>query len=265
MTDLNDGFRTSIGSREGNNDREWDGTLDEARISNTPRSPDWLQTSYNNQSSPSTFYAKGSEETSFIQGGSDGDRYMTKSFSAGAEGSVVLTGTDDAYWYAENPATINLTFDNSGWGMGSIWYSTSGTDSVGAVTIGVFKVSGDGTPTFMAALSFPSLGAGANHAQATGLALSGSGTTDFSAANGDRLAFGILFDDDQPGESLTIHFNHATYDTYVTSPNTDPGYPVPDVKAIIMFAAGLGFLGWIIWRLRKNRRERVTAEIPNKS
>lgn len=37
------------------------GQIDEARVSNTSRSPSWIATEYNNQSSPSTFYSVGSE------------------------------------------------------------------------------------------------------------------------------------------------------------------------------------------------------------
>ena len=40
----------------------FDGYLDEIRVSNTPRSSDWIKTEYNNQSSPSTFYTLGSQE-----------------------------------------------------------------------------------------------------------------------------------------------------------------------------------------------------------
>jgi hypothetical protein len=50
----------SLGSRldvSGNPFRYFPGTLDEARISNIARSADWIKTEYNNQSSPSTFYA----------------------------------------------------------------------------------------------------------------------------------------------------------------------------------------------------------------
>jgi len=42
----------------------FDGVLDEVRISNTPRSADWISTTHNNQSSPSTFYTVGSQEVS---------------------------------------------------------------------------------------------------------------------------------------------------------------------------------------------------------
>jgi len=39
------------------------GVIDEVRISSTARSPDWLQTEYNNETSPSTFYTLGAETT----------------------------------------------------------------------------------------------------------------------------------------------------------------------------------------------------------
>lgn len=41
-----------------------DGVIDEARVSNLARSADWVKTEYNNQNSPSTFYAYGAETTS---------------------------------------------------------------------------------------------------------------------------------------------------------------------------------------------------------
>jgi phosphodiesterase/alkaline phosphatase D-like protein len=37
--------------------QNWDGNVDEVRLSSTARSADWISTTYNNQSSPSTFYA----------------------------------------------------------------------------------------------------------------------------------------------------------------------------------------------------------------
>lgn len=51
-----------IGNR-GGQDRGWDGLIDEARFSNVVRSGDWITTSYNNESSPSTFYSLGIQQT----------------------------------------------------------------------------------------------------------------------------------------------------------------------------------------------------------
>jgi hypothetical protein len=41
----------------------WNGTLDEARVSNTARTAGWIQTEYNNQQSPSAFLTEGSQQT----------------------------------------------------------------------------------------------------------------------------------------------------------------------------------------------------------
>jgi hypothetical protein len=44
---------------------EWDGILDEVRISATVRSDGWISTSYNNQNSPATFYSFEAQEAGF--------------------------------------------------------------------------------------------------------------------------------------------------------------------------------------------------------
>jgi len=43
-------------------DRDFDGKIDEFRISNVIRSSDWIETEYNNQNDPGSFYAVGTEE-----------------------------------------------------------------------------------------------------------------------------------------------------------------------------------------------------------
>ena len=55
-----------IGNQPGNTDtnsRAFDGKIDEVRISSVARSALWLQTEYNNQYSPSTFYNVATEQT----------------------------------------------------------------------------------------------------------------------------------------------------------------------------------------------------------
>ena len=51
----------SLGKDPGAALREWNGIIDECRISNSVRSADWIATEYNNQNSPSTFYSYGGE------------------------------------------------------------------------------------------------------------------------------------------------------------------------------------------------------------
>ncbi len=52
----------TIGASD-NNAQNWDGILDEVRISNTAMSADWILTSYTNQNEPGSFYEIADEET----------------------------------------------------------------------------------------------------------------------------------------------------------------------------------------------------------
>jgi len=91
----------------GDNPGTWQffsGTIDEARISNLVRSPNWIKTKYNNQSSPSTFCSVGGEE---------GFYYV----SPGTIASQVLdTGVagarwDALFWDETLPSNTDITFE----------------------------------------------------------------------------------------------------------------------------------------------------------
>ncbi|UCE09027.1 MAG: DUF2341 domain-containing protein, partial [Candidatus Thorarchaeota archaeon] len=43
--------------------QEWDGRIDEVRVSSSVRSPDWILTEYKNQFNPSSFFSVGAEQT----------------------------------------------------------------------------------------------------------------------------------------------------------------------------------------------------------
>jgi hypothetical protein len=51
-----------------NNDRDYNGKMQEARLSKTARSADWLLTEYNNQSNPSSFYSVGASNCFSLSG-----------------------------------------------------------------------------------------------------------------------------------------------------------------------------------------------------
>ena len=55
--------------------RDWNGLIDEARISTAARSADWVATEYNNESSPSTFYTLYPENTVKVVPTPRGDAY----------------------------------------------------------------------------------------------------------------------------------------------------------------------------------------------
>ena len=51
----------AIGASYNTPNNYFNGTIDEVRVSNSVRTPDWITAEYNNQNSPSTFYTVGSE------------------------------------------------------------------------------------------------------------------------------------------------------------------------------------------------------------
>ncbi len=86
-----DGIAQNTGTRAGANTKGGDtmylgdytnhlyytGSADEARISNSTRSADWIKTEYNNQSSPSTFETFGSESIGTFGSGASGPSVST--------------------------------------------------------------------------------------------------------------------------------------------------------------------------------------------
>jgi hypothetical protein len=55
-------LRIGTGSNPAQN-QEWSGKIDEVRVQDTYRGAEWIQTEFNNQKTPSTFYQLGSEES----------------------------------------------------------------------------------------------------------------------------------------------------------------------------------------------------------
>jgi len=64
--------------------KDFEGIMDEPRVSDIARSPDWIQTQYNNHHSPSTFYTIGPEQANAA--------YHTIDAGAGLNGSIAPDG-----------------------------------------------------------------------------------------------------------------------------------------------------------------------------
>ena len=74
-------------ARPGDPTRWWNGVIDEVRVSNVTRSSAWIQTEYNNQSSPSTFYNVAAEQgyLATCQDCNDGDPCTVDSYDSGTQ------------------------------------------------------------------------------------------------------------------------------------------------------------------------------------
>lgn len=96
------------------------GIMDEARVSNTPRSADWIATEYNNQSSPGTFYTLGVEDDGTAP--TPNPATFSSAPAADITGQISMTATT-----ASDPSTpINYLFTFNACGANG---GTGGTSS----------------------------------------------------------------------------------------------------------------------------------------
>ncbi|MDP8990037.1 MAG: DUF2341 domain-containing protein [Acidobacteriota bacterium] len=89
------------------------GLLDELRVSNAARSADWIATEYNNQSSPSTFYAIGSEQIttppSLAVAISPSVGTLTANQSLQLSASVTGSTNQQVIWSLSGPGTLSTS------------------------------------------------------------------------------------------------------------------------------------------------------------
>lgn len=83
----------------------WDGMIDEFRMSATARGSDWITTEYRNQSSPSTFFAYGSTDSSSRSVSTSNVKIVSSAAVAGAPGWYGTSGT----WTYRKRVTVDAT------------------------------------------------------------------------------------------------------------------------------------------------------------
>ena len=146
ITEMSSGTVTNIGTNDQavsigsvepvSSGLEFDGTIDEVRISGTERSADWLKTGYNNVNNPGDFLTFGSEENApSVPTVTTGDATNVEEVVADLHGNITATGGEDA--------------DERGfeWGTSSGIYSSNWTETGGApYGTGAYTVAGLSPP-----------------------------------------------------------------------------------------------------------------------
>jgi hypothetical protein len=117
----------------------FNGVADEARISNSARSADWIATEYNNQSTPSVFYTIGAEA-------SGGPNLTSLSRVSGASGTAVtLTGTNFGSTQGGSTVTFNGTSATvSSWSATSITAAVPSGATTGSVVVTASSIASNG-------------------------------------------------------------------------------------------------------------------------
>ncbi|SMD34594.1 Por secretion system C-terminal sorting domain-containing protein [Reichenbachiella faecimaris] len=105
------------------NGAEFDGYMDEFRISSVARSSEWLKTQFNNQSSPSTFYSLDSEVSEFVWTGgagstdwNDANNWSTCSVPSSTD-DIIVPGSLGFYPVVDQNRTANYINIASGASM----------------------------------------------------------------------------------------------------------------------------------------------------
>jgi hypothetical protein len=175
-----------FGSRE-NGGLYYNGLLDEVRISAAVRTPDWIASQYNNQNSPSTFYALGTEQaistTTSVSSSLNPSTYsQSVTFTATVTGSGgTPTGT---VTFKDGSTTLGTGTLSSGQATFSLSSLSAGSHSITA------QYAGDGTfgastgtlsggqTVNRAALSITALGQAKTYGQTVTF---GSGSSQFTS------------------------------------------------------------------------------------
>ena len=171
-------------------------------------------------------------------GDSEADYIMYKG-SLGGSGDVVdLDQGVGIVWTADEAAERDVGFPAGDWS-----YSVSTDDeSDDDVTIGVFVGYWDGAFHFEGSEFVDNT----DHSQV----YTGSIAVDeFEVAKDYWLAYGIR---NMEYRTCTFKLQVNDNDTYIASPSSDPGYPIPELPTIVLLATGLVFLaGYLGLKRRK--------------
>ena len=188
----------------------------------------------------------GSQRWSLDSEISSADREMEKSTSMGNDGqsgSVTVLSGDSVIWLADEVAAHDNTFTDGIWiarlRMGRIyWWDRLQTK----VRIGSWDpVTGMFTPFDNTTLSNISFFRNVYEVQIQ--------TQSETIPAQDYLA--LEFENDSLWRDYTVRTDGRSY---LRSPGTDPGYPLPELTTGILFGLGLlGLFGYSRWKSHKNR------------
>ena len=160
--------------------------------------------------------------------------------------SVTINQSTSVIWLTENAATADVTFSSGSW---FVYLET--TEDWGAdcdISIGGWDVSNTGNEWYDISTS-----TGTKFSFSSGILTVEVQTGSGTISNGDYLALKI--------ENTSSSNNHDVVtdgDSYMLSPSTDPGYPIPDIAAGILLGLGLIVMGgFLVIAKRKQNVVRV--------
>ncbi len=173
------------------------------------------------------------------------DKIMSKTQTT--DDHVAFASDKTMWWYAEHAAECGLSFGMGSWSAHLYHDKMDVVGEVGeTITADVYKVAPDGTPTHIATGSNTTISGQTE----TDITCSPVGSQDF--ATGERLAVRISW---SSTDTIWIYYS-ADKPSTLTTPPSDPGYPVPELSTLILFSTGLLALAGYVGLGRKNLKLR---------
>jgi len=182
------------------------------------------------------------------------DNLMHKGSGSGTGEYFDLNYTKVAWLYADTGAECGLGFGDNPW-KAHIRTEPIEDDEVGHnLTVEICRLEkGTGDVTVLASHTKQLTAVENEHLWNITCEDNESTTQDFST--GDWLAVRLSWD--CPTDELRIYYKaEAGNDSYIESPSTDPGYPVPELSTLILFASGLlALVGYVLLERDKRKRK----------
>ena len=182
------------------------------------------------------------------------DNLMHKGSGIGTGEYFNLSYTGVAWFYADTGAECGLGFGDKPW-KAHIRTGAIEDDKIGHnLTVEICRLEkGTGNVTVLASHTEQLTAVGTKHLWNITCEDNESTTQDFST--GDWLAVRLSWD--CPTDELQIYYKaEAGNDSYIESPSTDPGYPIPELSTLILFASGLlALVGYVLLERDKRKRK----------
>ena len=185
----------------------------------------------------------------------DGATYninMTKGVEGGDD-KITLAKGERVWFYADQVAESNVSFPADTWNV-SYWVkATNPGDSGKQITTRLQGINSTGAKLSGSpyAQGHYNIKSPQNLEEVTE-SLNPTGT--FTIPEGGRFAIEVLWTGDATG-NLEIYCNPSgKHASDVTSPSSDPGYPIPELPTILLFGVGLLVIAGYV-ELRRKRRE----------
>lgn len=180
------------------------------------------------------------------------DNLLHKGEWAGDGTSFKLTPEKPAAWfYADTGAECGLSFGENTWTAYIRTEEINGEEVGTHLKVSICKLDSEGNVTILAENTTNLTEASAYTLWEINCIDNGSTYQDFSV--GDWLAVRLWWIDAPEEKDLYIYYKAENErDSYIKSPSSDPGYPVPELPTLILFSSGLIILAGYVLLKRRN-------------